>query len=67
MERFIQRLKEVRGKGNPPAESQGSEWTPLLSKLLREEPGCGWIQTASDHTGVCLKDMSGSNLRLVHS
>jgi len=38
--------KDIRGKGNPPIESQGSEWTPLLSKLLlREELRCGWIQT----------------------
>ena len=41
---FIQ-SESVRGKGDPPFESQGLDWTPLLSKLLlREEPRCGWIQ-----------------------
>jgi len=33
-----------RQKENPPFESQGSEQTPLSSKLsLREESRCGWI------------------------
>jgi len=33
------------GQENPPVESPGPEWTPLLSKLLlREEPRCGWIR-----------------------
>jgi len=36
--------KSVRGKGDPPVESPGLDWTPLLSKLLREEPRCSWIQ-----------------------
>ena len=27
--------KDTGGKGNPPIESQSSEWTLLLSKLLR--------------------------------
>jgi len=35
-----------RCKGDAPVESQGSEWTLLLSKLLRrEKPRCGWIWT----------------------
>jgi len=43
----MQRLKkDIRGKRDPPIESQGSEWTALLSKLLlREQPRYGWIQT----------------------
>jgi len=46
LEGFIQRLKTERHKEGPSIESQGSEWTPLLSKLLlREKPRCGWIQT----------------------
>jgi len=37
--------QDISGKGNPPVELWGSEWTPLLSKLLlREQPRCGWIQ-----------------------
>jgi len=47
IEGFIQTLrKELGGKGNPPIESQGLEWSPLLSKLLlREGTRCVWIQT----------------------
>jgi len=34
VELFIQRLKkEVRGKADPPVESQGLEWTSVLPKL----------------------------------
>jgi len=34
-----------KGNGDPPIESQGSEWTPWLSKLLLgEKPRCGGIQ-----------------------
>jgi len=37
--------KGVRVKGDPPLESPGLDWTPLLSKLLLgEEPRCSWIQ-----------------------
>jgi len=66
---FIHRLeKDVRGERDPPIESQGSEWPCLLSKpLLREKPICSWIQTASDHNGLCLKNMSSSISKLVHS
>jgi len=61
---FIQRLKKIAsGKGDPPVQPQDSEWTPFLSKLLLlEEPRCG-----INHNGLCLKDMSSSNLRFVHS
>jgi len=45
--------KDTRGKGDPPIQSQGSEWTPLLSKLLlREEPGLdvtAWLDPDLDH------------------
>jgi len=34
---------DKRQEESPPIESRGSERTPLLSKLLREEPTCGWI------------------------
>jgi len=43
--------KSVSGKGHPPIESPGLEWTPLLSKLLlREKPQCGWIQNRPQTT-----------------
>jgi len=36
--------KTVRGKGDPPIEPPGLDWTPLLSNLLlRQEPRCSWI------------------------
>jgi len=38
--------RDSKGKEDPPIESRGSEWIPLLSKLLlRDESRCGWIQT----------------------
>ena len=37
--------RKKRDKGDPPVESQGSAWTPLLSKLFSQEPRCVWIQT----------------------
>jgi len=47
--------KDVRDKGDPPVETQVSEWTPLLSKLLRVlvqlDPNL-----VSDYNGLCLKD-----------
>jgi len=45
--RMIHReTRDKKGKEDPPVESRGLEWTPLLSKLpLREESRCGWIQT----------------------
>ena len=38
--------RDEKGKEDPPVESQGSEWTPLLSKLLMELR-CGQVQTQS--------------------
>jgi len=50
---IIVTLKRVREsdkwqKESPPAESRGSEQTPLHFKLsLREESRCGWIYSSS--------------------
>jgi len=38
--------RDVKSRGHPPVKSRGSEWTPLLSKLLME-PRCSWIQSYS--------------------
>jgi len=52
----MQRLKkDVRGTGGPPIGSPGWEWTPSPAKLLlREKPGCGWIQTRPQTTMICV-------------
>jgi len=46
VENDLYKVKEsVRGLGDPPVESPGSDWSPLLSKLLfRGEPRCGRIE-----------------------
>jgi len=45
--------KDISSKGDPPIESQVSEWTALLSKLLlRGQPRCGWIQNQPQITMV---------------
>jgi len=45
--RMIHReTRDKRGKEDPPIKSRGSEWPPLLSKLLlREKSRCSWIWT----------------------
>jgi len=46
---------EERCKGDAPIESQVSEWSPLLSKLLlTEKVKCSWVRTSPQTMTVCL-------------
>jgi len=54
--------ESVRGKGDPPVESPGSDWTHLLSKLiLREEEVQLDPEPALDHNGLGLTDIFSSS------
>lgn len=44
-----------KNKEDPPIESRGSEWTPLLSKLLMELR-CGKVQSYSLENSLCLRN-----------